>query len=273
MEDIIHGLDAGADDYLTKPFSAKELQARVQTHLELARVRREWARELQQANKELEAFSYSVSHDLRAPLRRIDGFSKALLNQYAGKLDAEGCHYLERVRVGTLKMSALIDDLLALSRTSRAPLRKEPINVTKLALDVVAELRERDLSREVTVRIADGLTSRGDARLFSVVMVNLIGNAWKFTANNPAAEISVGRENKAGERVFFVRDNGVGFDMARADKLFTPFQRLHLESEFEGTGIGLATVQRIISRHGGHIGAESSVGKGATFFFTAGDTR
>jgi len=272
-DSVLEGLNAGADDYLAKPFSARELLARVRTHLDLARVRKEWARELEQANKELEAFSYSVSHDLRAPLRRIDGFSKALLDQYGGKLDAEGCHYLARVRAGTQKMSALIDDLLALSRTSRAPLRKEPIDLSKLASNVVAELRDRDPSRAVTVRIADGLTFRGDSRLISVVLVNLLGNAWKFTARNPDAEIAVGWESEAGEKVFFVKDNGAGFDMARAGNLFAPFQRLHTESEFEGSGIGLATVQRIISRHGGTIRAESSVGKGATFFFTAGETR
>jgi signal transduction histidine kinase len=272
-DSVLEGLNAGADDYLAKPFSARELLARVRTHLDLARVRKEWARELEQANKELEAFSYSVSHDLRAPLRRIDGFSKALLDQYGGKLDAEGCHYLARVRAGTQKMSALIDDLLALSRTSRAPLRKEPIDLSKLASNVVAELRDRDPSRAVTVRIADGLTFRGDSRLISVVLVNLLGNAWKFTARNPDAEIAVGWESEAGEKVFFVKDNGAGFDMARAGNLFAPFQRLHTESEFEGSGIGLATVQRIISRHGGTIRAESSVGRGATFFFTAGETR
>jgi signal transduction histidine kinase len=269
-ESAVEGLDAGADDYLAKPFSARELLARVGTHLELARIRREWAKELERANQELEAFSYSVSHDLRAPLRVIDGFSKVLLDTYSEKLDEEGRRYLDRVRAGTHKMSVLIDDLLNLSRISRAPLRKELINLTELARNVIAELQEKEPSRKVTIEIADGLAARGDARLTTVVLVNLLGNAWKFTAKHPEAQIAVGQEKKGNETVFTVRDNGAGFDMAYVDKLFAPFRRLHLESEFEGTGIGLATVHRIISRHGGRIWAESAVGKGTTFFFTLG---
>ncbi len=269
-ESAVEGLDAGADDYLAKPFSARELLARVRTHLELARVRREWAKELEQANKELEAFSYSVSHDLRAPLRGIDGFSKALLDMYGEKLDEEGRRYLNRVRAGTHKMSVLIDDLLNLSRISRAPLRKESISLTELARSVIADLQEKDPARKVTLEIADGLAASGDPRLITVVLVNLLGNAWKFTAKQQEAQIAVGQESKGNESVFTVRDNGAGFDMAYADKLFAPFQRLHLESEFEGTGIGLATVHRVITRHGGRIWAESAVGKGTTFFFTLG---
>jgi signal transduction histidine kinase len=269
-ESAVEGLDAGADDYLAKPFSARELLARVRTHLELARVRREWAKELEQANNELEAFSYSVSHDLRAPLRAIDGFSKTLLDEYGKKLDEKACGYLSRVRAGTQRMAALIDDLLNLSRINRAPLRKDSISLTEMARSVTAELQEKEPSRKVLIEIADGLAARGDARLVTVVLVNLLGNAWKFTARQQEAQIAVGQEKKENETVFSVRDNGAGFDMAYADKLFAPFQRLHSDSEFEGTGIGLATVQRIISRHGGRIWAESEVGKGTSFFFTLG---
>jgi signal transduction histidine kinase len=272
-ESAVEGLDAGADDYLAKPFSAHELQARVRTHLELARVRREWANELERANKELEAFSYSVSHDLRAPLRAIDGFSKALLDEYSGKLDEQACHYLHRVRTGIQKMSGLINDLLDLSRISRVHLRKQPISLTELARGVVAELHDKEPSRNVAIEIAEGLAAAGDARLVTIVLVNLLGNAWKYTAKQPESQIAFGQENRGDETVFYVRDNGAGFNMAHADKLFAPFQRLHRDSEFEGTGIGLATVQRIISRHGGRIWAEAVINEGATFFFTLGGVR
>ncbi len=271
-ESAVEGLDAGADDYLAKPFSAQELLARVRTHLELARVRREWANELEQANKELESFSYSVSHDLRAPLRVIDGFTKALLDEYGGKLDQQAGHYLQRVRTGVQKMSGLINDLLELSRMTRAVLRKESISLTALAHGMAADLQNREPSRKVAVEIADGLTARGDARLITIVLMNLLGNAWKYTAKRPEARIVFGRKNNGGEQVFYVRDDGAGFDMAYAHKLFAPFQRLHSDSEFEGTGIGLATVQRIVARHGGRIWAEAAVDAGATFYFTLGDT-
>ena len=240
---------------------------------ELERRVEERTAELATANKELEAFSYSVSHDLRAPLRAIDGFSKALLDEYAEKLDRQACRYLQRVRTGTQKMSGLIDDLLNLSRVSRTVLRKVSISLTELARGVVAELQNREPARKVAIEITDGLTARGDSRLITIVLVNLLGNAWKYTAKRPEARIAFGQENKGNETAFYVRDNGAGFDMAYADKLFAPFQRLHRDSEFEGTGIGLATVQRIISRHGGRIWAEAAVDGGATFYFTLGDTR
>jgi light-regulated signal transduction histidine kinase (bacteriophytochrome) len=229
--------------------------------------------ELAMVNKELEAFSYSVSHDLRAPLRAIDGFSKALLDEYGGKLDEQACHYLDRVRTGSQKMSGLINDLLDLSGITRTTLRKESISLTELARGVVAELQNREPSRKVIVEIDDGLTSRGDSRLLTIVLVNLLGNALKYTAKRPEAQIAFGQENQGNETVFYVRDNGAGFDMAYAGKLFAPFQRLHRDSEFEGTGIGLATVQRIVSRHGGRIWAEAVVDAGATFYFTLGDKR
>jgi signal transduction histidine kinase len=272
----IEGLDAGADDYLAKPFSAQELLARVRTHLELARVRREWANELEQANSELEAFSYSVSHDLRAPLRIIDGLSTMLLEEYADGLDQQAGNYIRRIRTGIKKMSGLIDDLLNLSRVSRAPLRKEMIDLTELAHGVVTDLQNRDLqnrdlAREVAIDIADGLCACGDAALMTIVLENLLGNAWKYSAKQVAARIAFGRATKEKETVFYIRDNGAGFDMAHAGKLFAPFQRLHRDSEFEGTGIGLATAQRIILRHGGRIWAEAVPGAGATFFFALGD--
>jgi signal transduction histidine kinase len=270
-ESAVEGLDAGADDYLAKPFSAQELLARVRTHLELARVRREWANELEQANNELEAFSYSVSHDLRAPLRVIDGFSALLLEEYAEGLDQQACNYIRRIRAGIQKMSCLIDDLLNLSRVSRATLRKEMIDLTALAHGVITDLQNKDSARKVVFDITDGLCACGDAGLVTIVLVNLLGNAWKYSAKQAAARIAFGHETRDKETVFYVRDNGAGFDMARAEKLFTPFQRMHRDSEFEGTGIGLAIVHRIISRHGGRIWAEAAPGAGATFFFTLGD--
>jgi signal transduction histidine kinase len=267
-EAVVAGMETGADDYLVKPFSAPELMSRVGTHLALARARRAWALELEQANRELEAFSYSVSHDLRAPLRAIDGFSKALLSEHAAALDEQGRHYLERVRAGTQRMSALIEALLDLSRITRATVRREPVDLTRLATGVVEELRRREPSRAVVAEIAEGLTANGDRQLLRIVLENLLGNAWKFTARRAEARISFGWEAGAAGSAFFVRDNGAGFDMAYADKLFAPFQRLHRSSDFEGTGIGLATVQRIVSRHGGRLSASAEVGVGATFRFT-----
>jgi signal transduction histidine kinase len=272
-ESAVEGLDAGADDYLAKPFSARELLARVRTHLELAHVRQEWAKELEQANKELEAFSYSVSHDLRAPLRSIDGFSKAILDQYGETLDQHACHYLDRIRAGSQKMSELINDLLDLSRINRLVLKKESISLTAIARSVIADLQNGEPSRKVAVEIPDGLTACGDARMATIVLVNLFGNAWKYSSKQPDARIILGQKKEADETIFYVRDNGAGFDMAYAGKLFAPFQRLHHDSEFEGTGIGLATVQRIVSRHGGRIWVEAAVHEGATFFFTLGATQ
>ena len=228
--------------------------------------------ELATLNTELEAFSYSVSHDLRAPLRAIDGFSKAILDEYGETLDQQACRYLERVRRGSQKMSRLIDDLIDLSGINRLALRKEPISLTELARSVIADLQETDPSRKVAIEIADGLSACGDSRLITIVLVNLLGNAWKYTAKRPDAQIVFARQNQGNEAVFYVRDNGAGFDLKYADKLFAPFQRMHQDSEFEGTGIGLATVKRIISRHGGRIWAEAAVDKGATVYFTLGNT-
>jgi signal transduction histidine kinase len=267
----LEGLDAGADDYLLKPFSGKTLLARARSCLALAKLRKEYADKLSEANKELEAFSYSVSHDLRAPLRAIDGFSKALLKDYAEQLDDQGRRYLERVRAATQRMAQLIDDLLGLSRITRAPMRRERVDLTAISGKVLAELAAREPDRAVEWSVAEGLAAEGDPRLVMVVLENLLGNAWKFTSKRPGGRVEVGQETRDGETVFFVRDNGAGFDMAYAQKLFAPFQRLHSAAEFQGTGIGLATVHRVVTRHRGRIWAEAAIDRGATFFFTLGE--
>ena len=250
-------------------------------------------RQLEETNKELEAFSYSVSHDLRSPLRSIDGFSLALLEDYAGKLDDQGRDYLERVRNATQRMSQLIDDLLNLSRMSRMEISREQVDLSALARNIAERLAKHNPDRAAEFIIPDGLTAFGDERLLKVVLENLIANAWKFSETGPRSVIEFGalecglppmvsfegtrhadcgvklqEQIEPGKTVYFVKDNGAGFDMTYANKLFTPFQRLHRESEFSGTGIGLATVKRIISRHGGLVWIEGEVGKGATVYFT-----
>jgi light-regulated signal transduction histidine kinase (bacteriophytochrome) len=222
------------------------------------------ASQLEVANKELEAFSYSVSHDLRAPLRSIDGFSQALLEDYADKLDEGGKDYLQRVRGATQRMGQLIDDLLNLSRVTRSEMRRQRVNLSEMAADVAAEHRKSQPERAVSFVINEDLAVEGDPHLLRVVMDNLIGNAWKFTSKTKDAVIEFG---SCPNGAFFVRDNGVGFDMKYSEKLFGAFQRLHGMTEFAGTGIGLATVQRIIHRHGGRVWAEGAVDQGATFYF------
>jgi len=229
-----------------------------------------WAQELERANNELEAFSYSVSHDLRAPLRAIDGFSQALLADYSDTLDEEGRGYLERVRGATKRMMQLIEDLLSLSRITTASVARVRVDLTDLARKVLTELGGRDPQRTVTTNVADGLEVQADPRLITVMLENLLGNAWKFTSKQAAATIEVGKEARDGEMVYFVKDNGAGFSMEHATKLFAPFQRLHAASDFEGTGIGLATVNRVVARHGGRVWAEAKPGEGATFLFTLG---
>lgn len=225
--------------------------------------------ELEVSNKELEAFSYSVSHDLRAPLRTIDGFSLALMEDYSEKLDDEARNYLFRIRTAAQRMAQLIDDLLNLSRLSRAPLNVEVINLSTIAQNIMQDLRQTDLQRIVDCVIAPNLTVRGDPRLMKVVLENLLSNAWKFSAKQQFARIEFGlEEGGADENVYFVRDNGAGFDMTYANKLFGVFQRLHTNSEFPGIGIGLAIVQRIVHRHGGKVWADGAPGQGATFYFT-----
>jgi DNA-binding response OmpR family regulator len=301
-EAMIEGLAVGADDYVAKSSDFDLVRARVlaqirrkqfedehrtvrerllraeyeaneaRTALEVAKSRAMLAEELKLKNDELESFSYSVAHDLRAPLRSIDGFSLALLEDCGSQLDDAGRQHLRYVRESAQHMARLIDDLLALSRVTRSELDRSPTDISALARKVASRLCRADAGRSVDLVIADGLFADCDHRLLSVALENLIGNAWKFTGRRSDARIEVGTMAKTPP-VFFVRDNGAGFDMAYAAKLFGVFQRLHSAKEYEGTGIGLATVQRIVRRHGGRIWAESGIGEGATFFFTLEPSR
>jgi DNA-binding response OmpR family regulator len=294
---LLDGLAAGADDYVSKASGFEVLKARVRAQLrrkqvedESRRVREELMRgelaaaearaaramaeakaalldELRRKNRELETFSYSVSHDLRAPLRAIDGFSRALLDDYGSCLDERGQRYLTRIRAGAQRMGELIDDLLQLSRVARSDLALQPTDLSDLVHTVVAELERQQPDHHPHVTIAEGVTALADRRLIRVVFENLLGNAWKFTKKTAAPRVEFGREERDGRDAYFVRDNGAGFDMAFAANLFAPFQRLHNEADFPGTGIGLATVYRIIDRHGGRVWAEGIVGQGATIYF------
>ncbi|MBA4391541.1 MAG: hypothetical protein C0399_11485 [Syntrophus sp. (in: bacteria)] len=219
------------------------------------------------ANKELEAFSYSVSHDLRAPLRSIDGFSQILLEDYQDTLDDTAKSYLDRVQKATQRMGHLIDDMLKLSRVTRSEFRYESVDLSTMVRAISEKLQQNDLDRTVDVIIQEGVFVNGDAYLLQIALENLVGNAWKFTSKEVRPQFEFGTTIKNGKAACFIRDNGAGFDMAYVDKLFGAFQRLHTSFEFPGTGIGLATVQRIINRHGGEIWAEAEVGKGATFYF------
>jgi light-regulated signal transduction histidine kinase (bacteriophytochrome) len=241
---------------------AEEEVKRLNMHLERRLI------DLSEAYGELDAFSYSVSHDLRAPLRRVDGFSQALLERCAGAVDEQARGYLDSIRSNVERMSQLIEDLLKLSRLARAEAVREPVDLSALARSVAGELFGRDPGRRVEFDIAEGLAASADARMMRIALSNLLDNAWKFTSRNPGACIEFGRTERDGQVVYFVRDDGAGFDMERAARLFAPFQRLHSRDEFEGTGVGLATVKRIIQRHGGRIWAESVPGRGATFYFT-----
>jgi two-component system NtrC family sensor kinase len=297
-EAMIHGLSVGADDYISKSGDFEILKARMRAQIrrrhfedEIHRTREELLRkelemaeahaardlaetrarlvdELESRNHELEAFSYSVSHDLRAPLRTIDGFSQALLDDHADKLDEKGKHYLHRVRAATTRMGELIDDLLELSRVGRTELRRSRFDLSTLATRVLAELGNKDPERVVETHVQDGLLMEADSQLMRIVLDNLLGNAWKFTMKAERATIQLGAEERSGGPVYFVRDNGAGFNMTFVARLFSPFQRLHSEADFPGTGIGLATVHRIVDRHGGRIWAEGAVGAGATLYFT-----
>lgn len=223
--------------------------------------------QLESANRELEAFSYSVSHDLRAPLRAIDGFSSMLLQDHRQELGPKGEDHLQRVCAAVRRMGQLIDDLLSLSRVTRNEMRPETVDLSAMTNEIVADLRRAEPDRLIHVCIEANLRADADPNLIRIVLENLLGNAWKFTRKTPQPRIEVGVSRHDGRRAFFVRDNGAGFDMAYASKLFGAFQRLHGPADFEGTGIGLATVQRIIHRHGGRVWAEGSVGQGATFYF------
>jgi signal transduction histidine kinase len=273
--------------YLIKPFKSAELRCalevaihnhRSQRRQVEDRVRRLGAElehkaaahtvELEAANQELEAFSYSVAHDLRAPLRGIAGFSEILIQDYATALDPEGLAHLTAMQRAAQRMHLLIEDLLRLLRTTHGELRRDPVDLSRIAHEVMDRLRANEPHRSVTVDIANAITIAGDAQLLGLVMENLIGNAWKFTSKRDEATIEVGTVQRDDEVVCFVRDNGAGFDAGRADKLFTAFQRFHTMSEFDGTGLGLAIVQRILQRHGSRIWAESAIDAGATFYFT-----
>jgi signal transduction histidine kinase len=268
QEASLKGLAAGADDYLAKPFTSGELLARVRTHLNMARTRNELNAELLRANEELKSFSYSVSHDLQAPLRAIDGYSAILLEECASQLDAKGHEYLNTVRASAVRMGELISDLLQLASVGNAGLVRQPVDLSALARAVGEELQRAETGRKVEVQVEEGLAANADVRLLRIVLENLLGNACKFTRGVMAARVSLERLPGEAESAFVVRDNGAGFEMRYVDKLFKPFQRLHGESEFPGTGIGLATVRRIVERHGGRVWAESVPRQGASLYFT-----
>ena len=299
---LLRGYNVGAVDYLFKPLDPEILRAKVAVFVELARqnalVKKQATelyekevearkvadaraklledleqkhRELEAANRELESFSYSASHDLRSPLRRIAGYCHVLAESHAGQLDASAKSYLKRICDVTEHMEQIIDGLLALADITRSELNFESVDLSQIANDIAAQLQGQrgQVDRQVQFKIKEGLTVKGDTRLMRVVLENLMDNAWKFTSKCSNACIEVDRADSTNNRrAIFVRDNGAGFDMAYNTKLFRMFQRLHSKSEFEGHGIGLATVQRIIHRHGGEIWAESKVDAGATFFFT-----
>src|SRR5579859_420757 len=262
-----HGQFVMARSSLLDIADRKQAEARIQALNEILSLR---ATELEATNQELEAFSYSVSHDLRAPLRSIDGFSLALVEDYSAQLSGQALDYLQRVRQAAQRMATLIDDLLDLSRVTRSELRLDQVDLTALARGVADELQQAEPERRATIVIAPDLTARGDPRLLRIVLTNLLGNAWKFTTLRDQPRIEVGALGADQERTFFVRDNGAGFDMAYVQRLFGAFQRLHDQNKFPGTGIGLATVQRIVHRHGGKVWAEGQLDQGATFYFSLG---
>lgn len=254
-----HAPPAEVDQFFAEALSPFEM-----TH----RGFREANERLESAVRELEAFSYSVSHDLRAPLRTISAFTQALAEDLRHQLDDKAKDHLRRVLAAAARMNELIDALLELSRISRSQLGRHKVDLSAVAQAVVEDLRRRDTTRRLGASIAPDLSVEADGRLMRILLDNLIGNAWKFTAKTELPLVEVGKEHRDGENVFFVRDNGAGFDMTYVDRLFTPFQRLHSERDYAGTGIGLATVRRIVERHGGRIWAESTPGNGATFYFT-----
>jgi two-component system, NtrC family, sensor kinase len=298
---MVEALAAGADDYVPATGDTQVLAARIRAQLrrrqlqeehrriretllhreieatearaaaEIAQTRAAMVEELERKNRELEAFSYSVSHDLRAPLRSIEGFTRALGDNLAEHLDEADARYLERIHAGVARMTEMIDDMLELSRIGRVQLRRNRVDLAEMAEAILADLATADPERVVEVRIGTPLIGSADPRLIRNVFENLLGNAWKFTAKTSGAIVEVGRVDGEDGSVYFVRDNGSGFDMNRAGRLFSPFQRLHSQSDFPGTGIGLATVQRIIDRHGGQVWAEADVGRGAVFRFTLPD--
>ncbi|NVB78227.1 MAG: hypothetical protein HOV81_07525 [Kofleriaceae bacterium] len=255
--------DAAPPDEVDQ-FFAEALSPYEMTH----RGFREANERLESAVRELEAFSYSVSHDLRAPLRTISAFTQALAEDLRHQLDERSRDHLRRVLAAAARMSDLIDALLELSRISRSQLGRHRVDMSAIAVSVIEELRRRDVTRRLGATVAPDLIVEADGRLVRILFDNLIGNAWKFTAQVVSPHVEIGSILSDGEQVFFVRDNGAGFDMAFAERLFAPFQRLHSDRDYAGTGIGLATVRRIVERHGGRIWADSAPGAGATFYFT-----
>jgi len=293
----MRGYAVGAVDYLVKPVVPEFVRSKVAVFVELAKkndllrrqasllarseqaarelaeARAELVRDLEHKNRELESFSYAVSHDLRAPLRRIDSFSRAVLESQGHRLDETGQKFLTRVREASQQMSQLIDDVLHLSRVTRAEMREQEVDLSELVAAMAGRLREAEPSRSVNVKIRPGVVVTGDGQLLRIALGNLLENAWKFTGKQPETRIEFGVTQAGGEPTYFIRDNGAGFDMTYAARLFGPFQRLHSHNDFPGSGIGLATVQRIIHRHGGRVWAEGLVGQGATFYFTLGRAR
>ena len=320
--DIIKGLQAGADNFITKPYDEKYLFSRIQyllinrdirfaanaemvielvfrgnkyqinsekrqildlllsvyeaaiqrnDELTAIKAQLEKANEnLKQANQDLEAFSRTVSHDLKSPLNGIIGFSDLLLADNAYNISEDSKQFLEIIKDSAWSMSSLIQDLLQFSQSGLVEIEQEPVDLTQIATQVMQNILQRDQSRKVKVEIAQNLHAKADPKMIQVVLDNLLGNAFKYSGLKADAEISFGKKDYYGQDLFYVHDNGAGFDMNLAHKLFQPFQRLHAANEFKGTGVGLSTVQRIIEKHGGQIWAESEVGKGATFFFTLG---
>ncbi len=289
----VRGYAVGAVDYLIKPVVPEFVRSKVAVFVELARRNAELTRQaerlraseeaaltltvtqkalirdLEHKNRELESFSYAVSHDLRAPLRRIDGFARAL--EESGEVTSPaGTRFLGNIRTSVTHMGQLIDDVIHLARVTSAELREHEVDLSELARLTFQHMRHADPSRNVVTKIRPGIIVSGDGRLLRIALDNLLQNAWKFTARRPDAVIEFGLQQRNGERTYFVQDNGVGFDMAFADRLFGPFQRLHRADEFPGTGIGLATVRRVIHRHGGRVWAEARPGEGARFSFTLG---
>ena len=279
----VRGLHAGADECLDKPCDAGFLVGRIEallrsrqrlgprTTLAIEDENRRLRSDLERKNAELEAFRYSVSHDLRAPLRSIDGFTRVLQDQWADALEPKAKEYLARVRAATLHMNRLFDDLLELSRVGRTELSRAQTNLSEVVRAVATDLQQREPARQVEIEIQDGLVANADRRLMRIVFEHLIGNSWKFTAKTAQPRIEVGSRAADNGLACFVRDNGAGLDMEYSEKLFKPFQRLHRTADFPGTGIGLAMVHRIIDLHGGRVSAEAIVGRGATLTFTIPD--
>jgi len=282
IDTAVEAMKAGALDYILKPFKLSGILPVLSRALGVRRLRmeneelqrrvRERTTELEAANKELEAFSYSISHDLRAPLRSVGAFSSILLQEHSSKMPAEARRLLDIVTTSARRMEQLIEDLLRFSRLSRQPLSKQPVDIPALVHAILEELRQQESERHIEVKVGEVPNCVGDPSLLKQVFVNLLSNAFKFTRQKEKAIVEVGCQQQEGETVYFVRDNGAGFDARYAEKLFGVFQRLHSAEQFEGTGVGLSIVQRIVQRHGGRIWAEGKVDEGATFYFTLPDS-